>query len=282
MPVALPQKTRKSAALLAACCLLAAPAAAIEPPPNVTAQSWILVDAGRAVVLGAKNADQRRPVASTQKLMTALLVVERGGLNDLVTVDRSDTLVAPTKVGLKTGQQIKRIELLKSLLIKSGNDIAHCLGRDHSGSEARFAEAMTRRARELRMMDTQFRNASGLPDPEQFSTARDMARLALFIYRSGEAPDKMLHRTIIGITRMPSMVLALPDGRKLTLTNTNRLLARVPGCNGMKTGYTNASGRCLISSVNRDGRHLIAVVLGSTSQAIWNDSQSILEWGLRH
>ena len=258
-----------------------------EPPPKVLAGSWIVVDADKVAVLGASNPDQRRQVASTQKLMTALLVVEKGGLGGTVTVDASDAGVAPTRVGVKPGQQYKKIDLLRGMLVKSGNDLAHCLGRTHSGTEAAFAAAMTKRAKELRMSNTLFRNASGLPDPEQYSTARDMARLALYIYRNGNvsgmppSPSSEINRIILGITQLPSTPFRFSDGRTETLTSTNRLLGRVPGCVGMKTGSTNASGRCLISAVHRNNRNIIVVMLGSNSKVIWDDSQKLLEWGLR-
>ncbi len=261
--------------------------AAFEPPPPVFARSWIVVDADRITVLGASNADERRPVASTQKLMTALLVVEQGGLNKTVTVDASDVAVAPSRVGIKSGQRYTRLELLRGMLVKSGNDLAHCLGRTHSGSEQSFAARMTQRAHELRMSSTQFRNASGLPDPEQYSTARDMARLALYIYRNGmvpgmpSSPASNINTIILGITQLPSTPFRFSDGRSITLTSTNKLIPRVPGCVGMKTGFTNASGRCLVSAVHRDGRNIIAVTLGSNSKYVWDDSQKLLEWGLR-
>ena len=236
------------------------------------------MDADTGVVLGGLNADQRRPVASTQKLLTALLVCERGGLTEKITVAKSDTLVAPSKFGVQAGQQYSRVELLKVLLIKSGNDIAHCLGREYAGSEAEFARHMTDRARRLGMVNSQFKNASGLPDNAQFSTARDMARLALFIHNNR---NPQVRGTILGITRMAEASFTFTTGRTVKMINTNKLLTRLPGCTGMKTGYTNAGGKCLISSVSRNGRHVIAVVLGSDSRSIWDDSQRILEWGLR-
>ena len=254
-------------------------ASSAQPPPKgIFAKAWIVVDADAGTVLGSHNADIRREVASTQKLMTGLLICERGGLRDLITVQRSDTLVAPTRLGIKMGEKYPRVELLKALLLKSGNDLAHCLGRDHSGSEAKFGERMTARAGELRMVSTVFKNASGLPDSTQFSTARDMARLALYIHNH---PNPSVRGVLIGITRMATATFRFASGRVLQMTNTNKLLTRVPGCNGMKTGYTNAAGRCLVSSVARDGRRVIVVALGSDSKNIWNDSQLLLEWGMR-
>ena len=254
------------------------PTTAADAPPAVTAKAWIVVDAANGNVLGQFNSEQRRPVASTQKLMTALIVCESGDINESIKVERSDTLVAPTKLGIKAGESYRRVDLLKALLVKSGNDIAHCLGRENAGSEAAFGEKMTARARRLGMNSSQFKNASGLPDPAQYSTARDMAKLALYIHRH---PNQHVRSVILGITSMAETNFRFASGRNIKLTNTNRLLTRVPGCNGMKTGYTNLGGRCLVSSVTRDGRTIIAVVLGSDSKAIWGSSQRLLEWGLR-
>ena len=256
----------------------ALPAFAAEPPPAIFGKSWIVVDSGTGTVLGSMNADQRRPVASTQKLLTALLICERGGLRDPITVQKSDTLVAPTRLGIKTGDKYPRVELLKALLVKSGNDLAHCLGRDYAGSEAAFGNHMTARAKRLGMASSQFKNASGLPDDAQFSTARDMARLALYIHNH---PDPAVRAVILGITRMATTSFKFASGRTLQLTNTNKLLTLLPGCTGMKTGYTNEGGRCLVSSLSRNGRNLIAVVLRSDTAHIWKDSSSLLEWGLR-
>lgn len=252
--------------------------AAQPPPKGIFAKAWIVVDANLGTVLGSLNADSRREVASTQKLMTGLLICERGRLRDPVTVQRSDTLVAPTRFGIKAGEKYPRVELLKALLLKSGNDLAHCLGRDYAGSEAEFGKHMTVRARKLGMATSLFKNASGLPDSTQFSTARDMARLALYIHNH---PDAAVRGVLLGITRMATATFRFANGRELQMTNTNKLLTRVPGCNGMKTGYTNAAGRCLVSSVARDGRRVIVVALGSDSKNIWNDSHLLLEWGLR-
>ncbi|QQL44535.1 D-alanyl-D-alanine carboxypeptidase family protein [Sulfuriroseicoccus oceanibius] len=246
-------------------------AASAASAPSIYGKAAIVVDADTGVVLYTKNADQRRPVASTQKLLTALLVLEKGNVNGMLTVDRSDTLVAPAKIGLRTGQQYRRIDLLRTLLVKSSNDVAHCLARDHSGSEAAFARLMTRRARQLGMVNSNFKNASGLPADGQYSTARDMARLAITSYHTP---------AIRAITKIETLPFRFANGRTRTLHNTNKLLKRMPGVNGLKTGYTNAAGRCLICSINRDGRNIITVVLGSSSRHIWNDSRKLLEYGL--
>lgn len=240
-------------------------------PPSIHGRAAIVVDADTGVVLYAKNADERRPVASTQKLMTALLVLEHPDINGILTVDRSDTLVAPAKIGLRTGERYPRRYLLRAMLVKSSNDLAHCLARDSAGSEEAFAVRMTQRARRLGMVNTVFRNASGLPAPNQYSTARDMARLAVTAYHNP---------TIRAITEIEKLPFKFNSGRTITLKNTNKLLGKLNGCNGMKTGYTNAAGRTLVSSMSRDGHNVICIILGSTTSRIFNDSRRLLEYGL--
>lgn len=254
---------------------IAAPSAeARSAPPTVTSPSAILVSVDSGEVLFTRNADERRPVASLQKLLTALLIVEAGNLNRSLTVDRSDTLIAPTRIGFRAGDQYSRHDLLRVIIVRSANDAAHSLARDHSGSEAAFARAMTERARRLGMINSRFGNASGLPDPSQYSTARDMARLGLYIMRTPHC------QPIREAMAMQSYTFRFNNGETRTLTNTNRLLRQMPGCNGMKTGFTNASGSCLMSSATRDGKTVMAIVLGARGEQRWRDSRNLLEWGL--
>jgi len=248
------------------------PQARAAAQPSIVAYAGIVVDASTGDVLFTKRADDQRQVASTQKLLTALLIVEEGNIDGQLTVDRSDTLVAPVKMGLSAGERYRRKDLLRALMLRSSNDIAHSLARDNAGSEPAFARKMTERARRLGMISSRFANASGLP-ADQHSTARDIARLAIHVYRNQPLIREMI--------RLDRTSFTFSNGRTVNITNTNRLLTRLPGCNGMKTGYTHASGRCLVSSINRNGRDIIAVVLGSNSGAIWSDSQKLLEYGLK-
>ncbi len=243
-----------------------------QPPPNVTARAAIVVQANSGKVLYAKNADTRRPAASTQKLLLGILVAERGNLGGNLTVQKSDTWCEPTKMGIQAGQVYQRGYLLKTVLVRSSNDIARCLARDHSGSENAFAAAMNRRARQLGMNNSYFTNSNGLPDPPgQFSTARDLAILGAAAMR---------HREIREAVSTKSMTFRFADGRTVPVNNTNKVLRSFPYCTGMKTGYTNAAGRCLVSSASYDGRNVIAVILGSTSPNVWTESQALLKWGL--
>jgi D-alanyl-D-alanine carboxypeptidase (penicillin-binding protein 5/6) len=240
--------------------------------PRTRAASVLVADATTGQVLYEKNADQQRPPASTQKLLTALLIVEAGNLDKRVMVAASDTRVEPVTLGIKPGEVYTRRELLQVLLVHSVNDVACVLARDNAGSVAEFADKMNAKAQELGMKKSHFVNPNGLPAPDQYSSARDMARLALAAYRSP---------TIRSIVSTKSLVFEFADGRLEAFRNTNRILRDSPFCNGMKTGYTQAAGHCLVSSGTRNGREVIAVVLGDKDRScLWRDSSSLLAWGL--
>ncbi|MEQ1851792.1 MAG: D-alanyl-D-alanine carboxypeptidase, partial [Chthoniobacteraceae bacterium] len=213
-----------------------------------------------------------RAVASTQKLLTALIVAEAGDLSSRVLCASEDALCEPTKLGLKAGEVYRRYDLLRILLIKSMNDVARCLARDNAGSIEGFAAKMNAKAREIGMRHSRFVNPNGLTEPNQYSTARDMARLALFAYRN---------RVLRGIMNQQTLRWVSSNGKVTTFENTNKLLKYLGLCNGMKTGYTEASGHCLISSATENGRHVVAVVLGDRRRdAIWTDSYRLIAWGL--
>lgn len=239
--------------------------------PSVAAAAVIVIDARTGAVLYEKNADAQRAAASTQKLLTSLIVAERGFLDKQVTVTKSDTLAEPTKLNIKPGDTYRRIDLLRALLVKSPNDVARCLARDSAGSLEEFAYLMNQRARELGATNSHFINPNGLPMPGQYSTARDLSLIARAAYANP---------TIRSIVSLPKLVFRYSDGRTRELTNTNKVLTRLPYCNGMKTGYTDAAGHCLISSGARPGRDVIAVVLGDPKSRIWNDSAALLSWAL--
>lgn len=231
----------------------------------------MVIDARTGEILYEKNADQHRAPASTQKLLTALIVAERGYLDQSITIMPSDTYAEPTKLGLKAGETYRRIDLLRALLVKSPNDVARALARDAGGSLEGFAQMMNQRARIAGAFNSNFRNPNGLPDPAQYSTARDLAAIARAAYANG---------TIRSIVSLPQYVFRFADGRTRELENTNKVLKRLPYCNGMKTGYTDAAGSCLISSAARPGRDVIVVMLGHKKPRIWQDSAALLTWAL--
>jgi D-alanyl-D-alanine carboxypeptidase (penicillin-binding protein 5/6) len=240
--------------------------------PRTRAVSVLVEDARTGEVLYEKNADAPRAAASTQKLLTALIVAEEGYLDRRVTVQTVDTLAEPVRLNVKPGETYQRIDLLRALLVKSPNDVARCLARDNAGSIDLFAEKMNAKARALGATHSNFINPNGLPMPDQYSTARDLSLIARAAYANP---------TIRSIVCLPQLVFRYANGRTRELENTNKILKRLPYCNGMKTGYTEAAGHCLIVSGKIPGRDVIVVVLGDSKAGVWQDASALLSWGLR-
>jgi len=223
--------------------------------PRVRAGSYIMVDANSGKLLSAKNANSRRAVASTQKLLTALVVLETGNLDKKIRVAKSDTMVEPTKLGIKTGQYYTRRKLF-----------------DNAGSVAGFSRKMNAYARRIGMKNSYFKNPHGLTESGQKSTAADIVILARKAYQN---------RFIREAVKTRSYKFYFTDGRTRTLYNTNKALRNFGPCDGMKTGYTSASGRCLVSSARQNGKSIVLVQLGSTSKSIFKDAINLMRWGLR-
>ncbi|HEX5379658.1 MAG TPA: D-alanyl-D-alanine carboxypeptidase [Phenylobacterium sp.] len=242
--------------------LAGAAQARVSYQPAATAQpkyAAIVVDATSGEVLYAKRADSPRYPASITKVMTLYLVFDAlstGRLkpDDLITVSPRAAAQAPTKLGLSAGETITVSDAMQAMAIKSANDMAVAMAEKLGGSESRFAAMMTLRAQELGMVNTHFVNASGLPDSRQLTTARDIAILSRAVMR--DYPQYY---------RLFSQERFTYRGR--TMNNHNGLLFRMPGVDGLKTGFTNASGYNLAVSAVRDNRRLIAVVMGGTSNA---------------
>ena len=231
----------------------------------------IVIDARSGEIIYEKNADAPRAAASTQKLLTALIVSEHGYLDRPVTVEPVDTMAEPVRLNIKPGETYQRIELLRALLVKSPNDVARCLARDAAGSVEAFAELMNEKARSLGATHSHFVNPNGLPIPGQYSSARDLSIIAKAAYANS---------TIRSIVCLPHLVFRYANGRTRELENTNKVLKRLAYCNGMKTGYTEAAGHCLIASGARPGRDIIVVVLGDSKSGVWQDASALLSWGL--
>src|ERR1035437_704883 len=172
--------------------------------PNTGARSVIMIDAGTGRILYEKNADEARAAASTQKLLTALIVAEHGFLDRPVTVEQTDTLAEPVKLNIRPGDTYQRIELLRALLVKSPNDVARCLARDHAGSIEAFAAIMNEKARSLGATHSHFVNPNGLPVPNQYSSARDLALIARAAYANP---------VIRSIVCLPQLVFRYANGR---------------------------------------------------------------------
>jgi serine-type D-Ala-D-Ala carboxypeptidase (penicillin-binding protein 5/6) len=239
--------------------------------PKTGAVSVIVINAASGQVLYEKNADQIRAPASTTKLLTGLIVAESGGLEKPVVVAQVDTLAEPVKLNIKPGDTYQRIDLLRALLVKSPNDVARCLARDNAGSIEAFAERMNQRAAAIGARNSHFVNPNGLPDARQYSTARDLSTIARVAYTNP---------TIRSTVCLPQLMFRYANGHTRELENTNKLLKRLPYCNGMKTGYTEAAGKCLIASGSRPGKDIIVVVLGDSHSGVWRDAGALLAWAL--
>jgi len=239
--------------------------------PVTIASSAMMVDARTGAIIFFKSPDVRRPVASTQKLLTALLVAEHGGLDSRVRVMADDCAVEPTKLGVRPGEVYTKRELLAAMLVHSCNDAAVCLARNDAGSVEAFARLMNAKALSLGAGSSHFINPNGLPKPGQYSTARDMARIAFAAYHNP---------TLRQFTGLPGLIFTYSSGRRRFLEPTNKLVTRSTIFNGMKTGYTDASGRCLVSSASDRGREVILVQLGGTHHTLWDDAERLLLWGL--
>ena len=237
--------------------------------PDVTAKGAVLYDAADDRMLWGEGAETALPPASTTKIMTVLLALEAGAVDDTVTVSAYAAEVGRTAgaatLGLQAGQQIAMRSLLEGLVLRSGNDAAVAVAEHVAGSEDAFVDKMNARAAELGMTDTNFINSTGLTnDLDHHASALDLARLA---DRALTHPD-FARWAATATTTVPGLG---------TLTNRNELLGRYPGATGVKTGYTNLAGLCLVASAERDDRPLIAVVLGS--EASFTDATAILEHG---
>lgn len=253
----------------------ASPAAAASspppPPPRVRAPAAIVVQPDTGDVVLARSADQERPIASTTKLMTALLTIERLPLSRVVTAAPYHPGPAESLIGLRPGERMRVRDLLRGLFLASGNDAAVTLATAVSGSTARFVTAMNARARKLGLRHTHFANPVGLDAPGNFSSARDLAMLA-----------ETLLRIPFVATTVDRPAATLTSGARVRhILNRNLLVREVPWVDGVKTGHTSQAGYVLVGAARRNGVRLISVVLGDPSEAARDaDSLALLRWGL--
>ena len=232
---------------------------------NISAQAAILVENATGTVLYAKNEHVRRAPASTTKVLTALLALETGRLDDVVTVSRNADATPGSTAALVAGQKLTLEEALHGLLLRSGNDAAVAIAEHLQGSVSEFAKEMNLRSKELGAANSQWKNPHGLDHPGHYTTAYDLAmisRVALLYPKVAE---------IVGTKNYS------PQSIPRHWSNTNRLLWSYAGADGVKTGTTSQAGHCLVAAASRDGRQLISVVLGSSDR--WSDSTRLLNYG---
>ncbi len=228
----------------------------------VSAKAAILMHADSGRVLYEKNADEHMLIASTTKIMTAIVVLEHCELDDLVEVDSRSAGIEGSSMYLKAGESYTVEDLLYGLLLVSGNDAASALALHVADSMEEFAELMNAKAAELGMTESSFKNAHGLDEEGHYSTARDMAKLAAYCMGNE------------GFARIAGTVSHTVGEQ--TLVNHNRLLREYDGCLGLKTGYTMAAGRTLVTCAERDGARYVCVTLNDPDD--WDDHKALYDW----
>jgi serine-type D-Ala-D-Ala carboxypeptidase (penicillin-binding protein 5/6) len=237
--------------------------------PAVGARSAILVDADTGRVLWEKAAHRRRPIASTTKIMTAKLVLERLPLDRVVKVPAAAVRTPLVREGLRRGERVPAWKLLDGLLIFSGNDDAYALAVATAGSKPRFVKLMNEKARALGLRDTHFTSVSGVVDTDNYSTAWDLAALTRYALRD------VRFRKTVG-TKIAHVRWSAPTFAKVYV-NKNQLLRSYRGADGVKTGWTTLAGHCLVASAHRGGRGLVAVLLHSPDP--YRDARRLLNFG---
>ena len=228
---------------------------------RVNARCAIALDKETKNVLFEQNAYEIVPMASTTKILTALIAIEQGDLDKEVTISKNATSIRGSKVGYKTGENITLRELVFGLMFKSGNDAAIAIAEELGGSMEGFSEIMNHYARSIGILDSHFESPHGLDSNKHYSSAYDLAILA------AKGMDYDLFREVVGSKSI--------DNFTRDYNNINKILWMLPGANGIKTGYTGGAGKCLVSSVESNGKDIIIVVLNCPDR--WNATKQIYE-----
>ena len=241
------------------------------PWRRVPAHSILLKELKTGTTLYRFESDRKLSPASLTKIMSALVILEHGRLADEVTVSAKAARAHKIRLRLRTGQIFRLEDLLKAMLIVSANDACLAAIEHVGGGEEQFVMIMNAKAAALGLRNTHFSNACGFDAPDHYSTAEDLAKL------SEIALQDPIFKDLVREER--EIIMPLNEHRSYLLRNTNRLLGRVPGVEGVKTGFTSKAGRCLIAKVSHDGRDLLLVILNSKRR--WNTATSLINYGLR-
>ncbi len=233
----------------------------------LSAKSAVLIDAHNGRVLMAQDADRKMGMASTTKIMTALVAIESGRLEDLVTVSAKAAATEGSSMYLKGGEQLPMSALVYGLMLSSGNDAGVAIAEHISGDVDSFAALMNQKAQQLGLFDTNFTNPHGLDNEQHYTTAYDLAQLTRYCLQNPEFAK---------IVSTRSITVGSGEGAR-TLVNHNKMLSMYKGADGVKTGFTKKCGRCLVSSATRDCLQLIAVTLDAPDD--WNDHQQMFDYG---
>lgn len=225
--------------------------------PKIGSRASIVMDTVTGRILYEKNAYSKRPMASTTKIMTAIVALEEGKLNDIVTVSPRSARIGGSSAHLAKGEKLRLEELLYGLMLPSGNDAAIAIAEHIGGTVENFASMMTNKARQIGAYNTAFVTPHGLDKDGHYTTAYDMAVITQYALRNKKFSE---------IVRTYRTIISAPDNGSRVLRNTNEMLTGYYGADGVKTGYTGKAGRCLVTSATRDNWRIISVVLGSNSR----------------
>ncbi|MCL2774137.1 MAG: D-alanyl-D-alanine carboxypeptidase [Oscillospiraceae bacterium] len=251
-------------------------AAANSKKPQVDAQSAILIDATNVDVIFELNAHQRLPMASTTKIMTAIVAIESGvPLDKIVTIAKEMTGIEGTSIYLSVNERFTLLDLIYALLLNSANDAAEAIAISVGGSVDKFADMMNAKAQELNLKDTHFTNPHGLDDDQHYTTAYDLAKIAAYALENENFYEIAGEKTHIIYPKNADGTDNKAAARYLS--NHNKMLKLYKDSIGVKTGYTKRSGRCLVSAAERDGTRLVAVTLNASDD--WNDHIEMLDYG---
>jgi D-alanyl-D-alanine carboxypeptidase (penicillin-binding protein 5/6) len=239
-------------------------------PPTISAHSAVVIDAGSASVLYEKNPNEQLLPASTTKIMTALVALGHYSLEEILTVKQADKAIGQT-MKLTAGERMKVRDLLYGLLLESGNDAAYTLAENFPGGYSAFVAEMNRLAKKFHMENTQFRNVSGVEQIGHYTTVSDLARLSAIA---------MQHPVFSKIVSTKEKVVTNFENTTVYhLSNRNQLLWEVGGIRGVKTGWTEHAGECLVTDTLRNGNEIIVVVLKSSDR--FGESHALIEWAFR-
>jgi len=241
------------------------------PWRKVPAHSILLKELNSGRVLYEHESGKRLSPASLTKIMSALVILERGQLDDQVTVSKNAARAHKTHLRLKAGQVFRLEDLLKAMLIVSANDACLAAVEHVGGDEEQFVALMNAKAAALGLADTHFSNACGFDGVDHYSTAEDLAQMSL------TALQQPIFRELVREER--SIIVPVNGYRPYVLHNTNRLLGRIPGVEGIKTGFTSKAGRCLIAKVSQNGSDLLLVILHSNRR--WDTAKNLITFGLQ-
>lgn len=259
-------------ALLCIVCSFAVSASAAPEPPKINAKSAILVDALTGSIIYERNCHMKREPASTTKIMTAILALEHGKLDDKVTASRDACKTEFSSMHLKPGESLTLHDLMYGMLLRSANDAAVCAAEYVAGSESKFADMMNAKAVEIGAVDTHFVNPHGLHNLRHYTTAYDLALIARYAVQI-PAFNEIVRTKGIRINRSINT-------KDVTIRNTARFLWKFSGADGIKTGHTKESGRCFVGSVTRGKWRLISVVLGSKDAG--TDTSALMNYAFKY